>query len=191
MDAFYTRKFLGLNKSNGFSTYLDSGLTSYYVGNPNPKMLLGISTTFRYGRISLTANMNGSFGQDLYNATLMNSLNVAALNAGSNIALSVYQSPVKESMANPVTPSSRYVQKGDYLKMNNLTISYQFGDVAKVFRGMNLYLTAQNLFIITKYPGFDPEVNVPENFNGVPSLGIDISRYPTSRSFILGLNFSL
>ena len=112
---------------------------------------------------------------------------------GGNIALSVYQDPVKESFANPVTPSSRYIEKGDYLKMANLTISYNIGDVAKTFKGTNVYITAQNLFIITNYPGFDPEVNVDANvsMNSVPHLGIDFARYPSSRTIIFGINFSL
>ena len=196
MDAFYTRRFLGLDKSTGFSVYQDDGNTFYYVGDPNPKTLLGISSTFRYKKFSLTANMNGSFGQDIYNTTLMNLLNVGGIKGG-NIALSVYKDPVKESFANPSqSPSSRFIEKGNYLKMTNLTISYNIGDVAKTFKGTNVYVTAQNLFLITKYSGFDPEVNVDRsvdnsNNRSSPSLGIDFARYPSSRSFIFGINFSL
>ncbi len=192
MEAFYTRKFLGLD-TMGFSVYQDGGNTLYYVGDPNPKILLGISSTFRLEKFSFTVNMNGSFGQDIFNNTLMSVLNVAGINGGTNIALSVYQDPVKESVDNPTTPSSRPIQKGNYLKMANLTILYNVGDVAKTFKGANIYITAQNLFIITKYPGFDPEVNVEAsvNTNSVPHLGLDFARYPSSRTIILGINFSL
>ena len=108
------------------------------------------------------------------------------------MALSVYQDPVKESFANPSQSlSSRYIEKGDYLKMSNLTISYNIGDIAKTFKGMNVYITAQNLFLITKYSGFDPEVNMDGSINGIPSFGIDFARYPSSRSIIFGINFSL
>ena len=191
MGAFYTRKFLGLDKSTGFSVYEDNGNTFYYVGDPNPETLLGISSTFRYKKFSLIANMNGSFGQDIYNATLMNLLNVGGIKGG-NMALSVYQDPVKESFANPSqSPSSRYIEKGSYLKMSNLTIAYDIGDIAKTFKGANVYVTAQNLFLITKYSGFDPEVNIDRNINGIPSFGIDFTRYPSSRTIMLGINFSL
>ncbi len=192
MEAFYTRKFLGLDKATGRSLYQDNGNTVYYVGNPNPKTLLGISTTFRYEKFSLVANMVGSYGQDIFNNTLMSLLNVGGIKGG-NMALSVYQNPVKEDLANPLTLSSRPIQNGDYLKMANLTISYQIGDVAKTFKGANVYITAQNLFIITNYQGFDPEVNVDANVNTntVPHLGIDFARYPTSRTVIFGINFSL
>lgn len=191
MAAFYTRNFLGLDKSTGFSVYEDNGNTFYYVGDPNPKTLLGINSNFRYKKFSLIANLNGSFGQDIYNATLMNLLNVGGIKGG-NMALSVYQDPVKEDFANPSqSPSSRYIEKGSYLKMNNLTFSYDIGDLAKTFKGTNVYITGQNLFLITKYSGFDPEVNIDRNINGIPSFGIDWARYPSSRSIILGINFSL
>ncbi len=194
MGSFYTRRFLGLDKSTGptagFSIYEDNG-TFYVVGDPNPKTLLGISSTFRYKKFSLIANLTGNFGQDIYNATLMNLLNVGGIK-GRNIALSVYRDPVREDLANPSQSlSSRYIEKGDYLKMSNLTISYAIGDMAKTFKGTNVYITGQNLFLITKYSGFDPEVNIDGNINGIPSFGIDFARYPSSRSIILGISFSL
>ena len=110
---------------------------------------------------------------------------------GRNIGLSVYKDPVKESIANPVTPSSRFIVKGNYIKMANLTIGYTLGNVAKAFKEANIYVTGQNLFIITKYPGFDPEANYDGSINGVPSLGIDFVQYPSSRTIIFGINFSL
>jgi iron complex outermembrane receptor protein len=191
MGTFFTRNFLGVDKSTGFSVYEDDGNTFYDVGDPNPKTLLGISSTFRYKKFTLIANMNGSFGQDIYNATLMNLLNVGGIKGG-NMALSVYHDPVKEDFANPSQSlSSRYIEKGSYLKMSNLTILYDIADLAKNFKGMNLYITGQYLFLITRYSGFDPEVNIDRSINGIPSFGIDFVRYPSSRSIIFGINFSL
>ena len=192
MQSFYTRQFLGLDKATGLSEYrYDDSTSSYYAGNPNPSTLIGISSTFRYNKFSITANMYGAFGQDIYNATLMTYLNVGGIKGGGNIALSVYNEPVKESPANPVTASSRYIMKGSYFKMANLTLTYSLGDVAKTFKGMNIYVTGQNLFMITKYPGFDPEANSNAGNNYVPSFGIDYPHYPSKRTIILGINFSL
>src|SRR5437773_11848792 len=100
---------------------------------------------------------------------------------GSNMVLSVYQNPVKESLANPSqSPSSRYIENGNYLRMANLTLSYKIGNIAKTFKETNIYLTAQNLFLITKYQGFDTEVITDKNINGIPSLGINFRRYHSS-----------
>jgi len=187
INAFYTRQFLGLGK-DGFATYTDGGDVLYYVGNPNPKMLLGFSSTFRFKQLSLSANLNGAFGHQLYNNTLNSVINVGSISNGKNIALSVLRDPVKESFANPLTASSRYLEKGDYLKMTNATLSYNFGSFGKSIKGLSVYVTGQNLFVITKYTGFDPEVNVDKNVNGVPSTGIEYIPYPSARTVTFGIN---
>jgi iron complex outermembrane receptor protein len=97
----------------------------------------------------------------------------------------------KEALSNPITVSSRYLEKGNFMKMDNVTLSYKIGNIGKVIKGASVYLTGQNLFIITKYTGFDPEVNTDKNINGVTSLGIEYSPYPTARSILAGINFSL
>ncbi len=191
INAFVTREFLGWDKATGQALYRDDGNVFYYLGNPNPSTLFGLSTTFRYKKLTLTANMNGAAGHKIYNETLNNIINVGSLKRGRNIAVSVYKDPVKESFANRVTNSSRFLEKGDYLKMTNATISYAIGDVAKIFKGINLYVTGQNLFVITNFSGFDPEVNVDKNVNGVPSVGIEYAPYPSARTITFGINFSL
>jgi iron complex outermembrane receptor protein len=196
MQTFYTRKFLGFDKATGLSFYQDEGTVLYAVGNPNPKILLGMSSTFSYKKFSIVANINGAFGQDIYNATLQYALSVRNIQYGGNIAQSVFRQPIRESFANPSqSPSSRFIEKGDYLKMANITVSYELGEVAKAFKRMNIYVTCQNLFLITKYSGFDPETNSITTVNNtntdVPSLGIDWPHYPSSRTISLGINFSL
>ena len=187
INSFYTKQFLGFG-SDGFANYADNGYTLFYVGNPNPKMVLGISTTLRWKKLSLVANMNGAFGHMIYNNTLNSVINVGSISNGKNIALSVFQNPVKESFANPLSASSRFLEKGDYLKMANMTLSYAVGDIHKVVRGLNVFITGQNLFTITKFSGFDPEVNVDKNQNGVPSTGIEYIPYPSARVFTFGFN---
>lgn len=189
MNTFYTRRFIGLDKATGFSVYENDGSTFYYVGNPNPKLLLGVNGVFRYKVLSVTANLYGAYGQDIFYVPLMNTLNIGSF-GGSNIGLSVFKDPTKEAIANPVTPSSRYIFKGNYLKMANLTLNYALGNF-KFMKGANVYVTAQNLFLLTKYPGFDPESNFDVNINGIPSLGVDYVQYPSSRTFLIGINFLL
>ena len=191
INSFVTRKFLGFDKATGLANYADGGDVLYYAGSPNPKTLVGLSSTVQYKKLSFTANMNGAFGQLIYNNTLNNVINVGSINNGKNIALSVYQDPIKESFANPVTASSRFLEKGDYLKLTNATISYAIGNIGKTFRGVNVYVTGQNLLVITKYSGFDPEVNTDKGVNGVPSVGIEYIPYPSARTVTFGVNISL
>ncbi len=111
---------------------------------------------------------------------------------GNNIALSVFKNPEKESLANPQqSPSSRFIFKGNYLKMANLTFNYALGNVKNIFKEANIYFTGQNLFIITKYPGFNPETNFPAGINGIPSVGIDAPHYPSSRTHFWNKFFAL
>jgi len=191
LNAFFTRRFLGIDKASGLANYTDGGDVLYYVGDPNPSTLLGISATLRYKKLTLTANMNGAFGYKIYNNTLNNVINVGSINNGKNIAVSVFEDPIKESFANPVTASSRFLESGNYLKMTNATLSYGLGNIGSSFRGINVYVTGQNLFVITKFNGFDPEVNVDKNVNGVPSVAIEYIPYPSARTITFGVNFSL
>lgn len=191
INAFFTRQFLGFDKASGLANYSENGDVLFYVGDPNPSTLLGLSTSVRYKKLTLIANMNGAFGHRIYNETLSNVINVGSINGGRNIALSVFRDPVKESFANPVTASSRFLEKGNYLKMTNATLAYGIGNFGKIFKGANIYITGQNLFVITKYTGFDPEVNVDKNLNGVPSVGIEYIPYPSARTITFGINFSL
>lgn len=201
INAFYTRYFAGLDKNTGQAIYPNGDQPSYQ-GNPNPSTLLGLSTTLGYKKLSLTVNMNGAFGQKIYNNTLNNVINIGSLNGGRNIAVSVLNSPIQEALTNPVTSSSRFIQSGNYMKMANATLSYNLGNIGKLIKGANIYVTGQNLFVLTKFTGFDPEVNVdktnagtsntgPYTGNGVPSVGIEYTPYPSARTFTFGVNFSL
>lgn len=191
INAFFTRDFLGFDKATGLANYTADGDLTFYKGSPNPTKLLGISTTVTYKKLSLTANLNGAFGQMIYNNTLNNVINVGSINNGKNIALSVYEDPIKESFSNRVTASSRFLEKGDYLKLANATLSYNVGNIGKIFKGVSVYVTGQNLFVITKYNGFDPEVNVDKSVGGVPSVGIEYIPYPSAKTVTFGLNVSL
>jgi len=188
--AMVTREYNGLSP-DGFSTYTDDGYTYYYLGNPNPKVILGLNANLRYKRVSFNANFNGSLGQDIYNNTANSVLPISNLGTGKNIASYLLDSPIQESLANPIAASSRYIENGSYLKLANATLGYSIGDIGKSIKGLNIFVNGQNLFVITKYKGFDPEVNVDKGINGVPSAGIEYVPYPVARTFNFGVNFSL
>jgi TonB-linked SusC/RagA family outer membrane protein len=190
INAFFTQQFLGVDPATGQASYADLGAPRY-LGNPNPTTLAGLSTTFRFAKLSLTANFNGVFGNVIYNNTLNSVLNVSQIQGGKNIALSNFQDPIKESLSNRLAPSSRFLESGNYVKLTNVTLSYALGDLGKTFKGASIYAIGQNLFVLTKYTGFDPEINTNKAVNGVPSAGIDYTGYPTARTFTFGINFSL
>ncbi len=189
--AYFTREYLGMDKATGFANYTDDGDRNYFVGNSLPKQLLGITTAVRYKMLTLTASANGAFGYKIYNNTLNSVINVGSINNGKNIAYSVFKDPVKEAFANPVKSSSRFLESGNYLKLASASLNYAFGKVGNIFNNASVYVTGQNLFVITKFTGFDPEVNVNKSLNGVPSSSIEYAPYPSARTITFGVNFSL
>ena len=89
-----------------------------------------------------------------------------------------------------IVPVNRYMENADYMKLSNATLSYNLGNFGSIIKNANVYLTGQNLFVLTSFSGFDPEVNVDKNVAGRPSFGIEYAPYPTARNIILGVNFS-
>ncbi len=190
LNVWYLRRFEGIDKGTGQSVYADGGSKLYYSGSPNPKMLLGLSTDVSYKKFAATVNFNGNFGQYIYNNTAASVLGIGNL-GNRNIAKGLVGTSIQESLSNAPAPSTRNLEKGNYVKMTNASLSYRVGNIGKSFRNVNISLTGQNLLVITNYTGFDPEVNTDGGVNGIPSLGIEYIPYPSARTFTLGVNFSL
>src|SRR5699024_8432516 len=95
---------------------------------------------------------------------------------------------------NSNTVSTRYLEDADYIRLNNATLSYnmrpeQIG-LGNIIRNLELTLTGQNLFVLTNYSGYDPEVNTGTTISGIQTFGIDRFTYPSARTFQLGVNIS-
>ena len=199
LNVWYLARFEGIDPSTGTSMYqsldgnigtdVDPALNKFYVGSPNPKTLLGISTDVSYKRFTATLNMHGAFGHYLFNNVMATVLGVNNL-SNRNIGKSYFDTELGESTSNSAAPSTRYLEKGDFLKLSNLSLSYNIGNLGGI-HNVNVSLTGQNLLVFTGYNGFDPEVNTDGATNGIPSLGIEYLPYPPARTFLLGLNFSL
>ncbi|QQT27915.1 SusC/RagA family TonB-linked outer membrane protein [Sphingobacterium spiritivorum] len=200
LNVWYLADYQGIDPQTGMSMYrgLDGSISSandpainkFYSNSPNPTTLLGLSTNVSYKKVSLAANLNGAMGHYLFNNTAATTLGLSNLSS-RNIGSAFFDTSVKESTSNSSAPSTRFLEKGDYLKLANLTLSYRVGDIGKTLKNLNVSLTGQNLFIITKYTGFDPEVNTDGANNGIPSLGIEYLPYPPARNILFGVNFSL
>ena len=191
LNVFYLKRFLGIDKTTGISIY-EGGDAKYYVGSPNPTTLLGITARAGYKKFNLELNFNGAMGHYIYNNTANAVLALTNLKSDRNVASSVYDLAASsgETLANPTSASTRYLEKGDYLKLANATLSYNIGAIGKVAKSAVVYFTGQNLLVFTKYTGFDPEVNTNKQIGEVPSFGIEHTPYPSARTMTLGFNFS-
>ena len=176
-------RYLGLD-GNGVAQY---STNKEYVGDPNPKTLLGATTSLTYGKLSFEMSWNGAFGQKIYNNTAMVNLSPGNLSIGRNTTAAIGLG--NESLSNSNVISTRYLENGNYMRLNNATFSYSIGNFGE-FKKASVFLTGQNLLLITKYKGFDPEVSTDKSVNGVPSFGIDYGAYPSARTILIGFNVS-
>jgi len=186
IDVFYLPQFTGFDKTTGVQA---SSGAPIYTGDPNPSCYYGFSTDVQYKKWSLSVNAHGNLGNMIFNNTAMSVLNISNIIGGRNIASNLVGNG--ESTANPITPTTRFLEKGDYFKLGNVTINYNVGNIGRSIKNLNVYASGSNLFVISKYTGFDPEVNIDKTLNGIPSLGVDYIGYPTARTIIFGVNFSL
>lgn len=189
LNVYYVRDFQGID-ANGQAKLANDGASFVFAGTANPTRLLGLTTSLAYKKLNLEINMNGAFGHKIYNNTANAVLPIN--NLGSrNIAKELLSLAPREALSSPITTSNRYLESGDFLRLANATLSYNIGSFGKVIKGANVFITGQNLFVITNFTGFDPEVNVDKNINGIPSFGIEYTPYPTARAVNFGINFTL
>ena len=157
-----------------------------YMGSGIPKFTLGWNNTINYKDFDLSLQCNGQFGYKIINqqrvfyennAHAYNKLKSAADAIGGNRPLSGAQSQVV---------TSYYIEHGDYFKLSSLTLGYTYTPKKKTYiQNARLYGSVYNVFTITKYKGTDPELG-SDNFW---TAGVDDrDKYPTVRSFTIGLN---
>ncbi|MCX8020943.1 MAG: SusC/RagA family TonB-linked outer membrane protein [Chitinophagaceae bacterium] len=190
LNVYYLRQYKGIDKNTGQAIYEQDGDVSFYGEDPNPNFILGASIDMNYKKWSFVINFNGAFGHYIYNETAMNVVPITNLGT-RNVAKSIVNADVKEDLSNPITSSTRFLEKGDFLRCQNVRLGYNLGNLGKFIKNANIGITAQNLFLITNYTGFDPEVNVDKNIGGVPSYGIEYIQFPSSRRYQLSFSFSL
>ncbi|NOU19958.1 MAG: TonB-dependent receptor [Bacteroidales bacterium] len=181
-------------KDININGYIDPGDRTV-IGNAQPKFTYGLTNNISYGRFDLNIFFQGSYGNDIYNATridlegMFDSKNqsTAVLKRWTTVG-QITDVPRSKNMDN-VRNSTRFVEDGSYLRLKSLTLSYKAIDnnpKIKAIKSLSVYVTGQNLLTITKYSGFDPEVNAYGS--SAVELGIDYGTYPQARSVIFGLN---
>jgi iron complex outermembrane receptor protein len=185
VNVFYLKPFLGFDGSGNQQIGPDPA----FAGNPNPTSLAGFSSSIRYKKFTFDLNMGGAFGYVIYNNTATSVTNISGLAQGRNADKAAVASG--EGVSSGVGASTRFLEKGDYFKLRNLTVRYDLGRVGEYINNVTVYLTGTNLLVFTKFTGFDPEVNIDKSSNNYPSRSIEYVPYPTPRVITLGVNFSL
>ncbi|MFH6991591.1 SusC/RagA family TonB-linked outer membrane protein [Flavobacterium sp. FlaQc-48] len=161
-----------------------------FLGNPNPKFSYSLNNTFSYKNFDLTVYLQGVYGNDIYNANRMYTESMSVANnqttatlgrwtgAGTSNSMprAVYGDP-----NNNARVSDRFIEDGSYLRLKNISLSYNFPQKAlgSTFSSVRLYFSAQNVLTFTNYKGFDPEVL---------ANGIDNNVYPVTTNYSVGLN---
>jgi TonB-dependent starch-binding outer membrane protein SusC len=190
LGQFFTLVYAGKD-ANGNSQFQkhDHSLTTtpairtdyFYVGSPQPKLLMGWSNTFKYKNFDLNMFVRGVFGNKIFNATradLSYTVNAAVNNISS------YASGDKMTDSRNNSYSTRYIENGSYVRFDNLTLGYLVKLNNPYVTSLRLYTTVNNLAVITKYKGIDPEINM-----GGASPGIDYNNfYPKTRTVMLGVS---
>jgi TonB-linked SusC/RagA family outer membrane protein len=166
-----------------------------YIGNPNPDFIYGLSNSFGYKQWSLDIMVYGEYGQDVLWLTkkrLAGGISPVASDRNNRWTAA---DPNKENAtlaANQIYPSvlsTDNTYDASFLRISNISLSYLLKGSQLKLRGLEsirLSLNAENPFLFTNYPGYDPEVNSYGNSNVVK--GMDKYAYPSSRLYRLGIN---
>ena len=195
IGQFFTFKYAGKD-ANGITQFYDhtgkvvtdlttlsNSIDYYRLGNAQPKLQLGWSNSFRYKNFDLSVFVRSTIGNKIYNQTRAELFRPSTVTT-YNIPVAAFNESVKDAYDN--FNSSRFLENGSYLRLDNATLGYTFKKPVKSIQSIRLYATGNNLFVITNYSGIDPEVSL----SGL-TPGIDVSSYyPKIRSFMFGANIT-
>jgi iron complex outermembrane receptor protein len=185
VNAYYLKPFQGFDAGGNQII----GADPEFAGDPNPHVLAGFSTSLRFNKLTFTLNAGGAFGYLIYNNTATSVTNINGITTGRNIDVEAFNSA--EGKSSGVGASTRFLEDGDYIKLRNATLRYDLGNAARYLKNVSAFVSGTNLFVITKFTGFDPEVNIDKSNGAYPSRSIEYVPYPTARTISFGLNFSL
>jgi TonB-linked SusC/RagA family outer membrane protein len=221
LGNFYGYKFLGTWKTSeaaqaavlsmkpGDSKYVDVNGDHKYtasdlmvIGNGTPKYSFGWINDFSYGNWTLSVMLQGTHGNEIYSGTIPYTFGGLgdARNATTTDILNVWTAakqtniPTFDPSSNNAINSSRYVYDASYIKLKNFSIGYRLPQSlvnrAKI-HNIELYISGQNIFTITSYPGFDPEVT-NANYGSHPAVaqGLETGVLPNPRTYTFGLRAS-
>jgi TonB-linked SusC/RagA family outer membrane protein len=172
-----------------------------FIGNPNPDFVYGFNLNFKLKGFTADFLFNGVYGNDIANGNLIKLNNAEGL--GTNISPNAYNNawrPDAQSNLHPrlgydvisnqaIGISDRIIEDGSYLRLNNVTVSYDIPlENSSLMERLNVYVAGQNLFTWTDYSGYNPEVS-SFLYNGLIN-GVDWNGAPNAKTILLGLNIN-
>jgi TonB-linked SusC/RagA family outer membrane protein len=166
------------------------------IGDPNPDFFGGITTNFSYKSFEIDGVFSFSYGNEILNV-LRSKLETGSAYQNQSVAVlgrwttddDNAQIPYTSYSANVVSqPSSHFIEDGSYFKMKSLSLIYNLKKQISFARNAQVYITGYNVFTLTKYLGWDPEVTAGQ---GVFSKGYDFGNYPQPRMFLIGIKIGL
>ncbi len=197
IGTYFLQEFTGFD-ANGLSMYRDTNKDGVVndrdrvaVGTALPNKLYNLYATAAFKGFDMSINFNGVAGNKIYDNTANSNFYKLLLSKGVNTTEEAIQFP-QESVNNAAPVSSRFVKDGSFFRLNNLSFGYNFNTLSlgidQYIKSMRVSITGQNLFVVTPYNGYDPEVNTDRAINGISSYGIDFLSYPKASSFLVGLS---
>jgi len=189
IGSFYGMVFEGFD-SSGLGIYkkdANGTIVKEFLGSALPDFTYSLSSSLTFKGFDASMFWYGTQGNKVYNNTANALFLRGPLENSGNVRADIATN--SESPSNSNAFSSRFIEDGSFLRLANITIGYTFNTKSiKWLSKLRVYATGNNLLLITNYKGFDPEVNINASNNNVPSLGVDYSTFPKSRTFTFGVN---
>jgi iron complex outermembrane receptor protein len=160
------------------------------IGDPNPDFTVGLRSQMTLGRLDASFLARAKQGIDVFNNTALVYSTKGNAKQGKNFLASALDDGI--GINEPAIFSSLWIEDGSFIRMENITVGYTFnlprsmgGD-----RTARVYVSADNLFLITGYSGYDPEAHTQGGGRNLAARGIDYLNYPRARTFTTGVRFS-
>ena len=199
LGSFYGYISDGVDPETGELMYRDvneDGVVSSsdrtYIGDPNPDFTFGLTNTLSYKGFNLSILIQGSYGNDIYNVSRMETEGMYNGNNQTTRVLERWRVPGQITSVPKagfeMHNSTYFLEDGSYVRLKDISLSYDVprGIIGKIgLTRLQPYCSFTNLITLTKYKGYDPEVN--QNGNSGTVQGLDWGTYPLTRSFSLGV----
>jgi iron complex outermembrane receptor protein len=170
------------------TTTTPSGDDEQIIGNANPSFSVGLRSNAGWKRFDMSWLWRAEVNRDVFNNTALVYETTANAKQGRNFLASALDQ--KDAFGEPAIYSSRWIEDGSFVRLQNVTVGYRVRLPGRVGGGREarLYLSGDNLLLFTPYTGYDPEVFVRagDGVTGTASRGIDYLAYPRARTFTTG-----